>query len=207
MKLQRGATLIVALVLLAVVTLLGAAGIRGTSLEMKMIASARDRAIAFEAAEATLRNVEKNLIDRTPTIEEISTQFTETCSGEGFAGQCFGGSFDITDPYRTCTLFREGETDFTQFWERENNFVSDDQLAKINAAVEGNQNKQIDTQYLVEFMCFTLKERGLKGTIDDKETGDEDLIYMPLYRITAVAEGLGGRATVMAQAMVKVGVE
>ena len=55
---QQGATLIVALVLLAIVTIVGIAGMRGSNLEMKMIASARDRAMAFEAAEAALKIVE-----------------------------------------------------------------------------------------------------------------------------------------------------
>lgn len=218
MKYQRGATLIVALILLAIVTLVGAAGMRGTSLEMKMIASARDRSMAFEAAEATLRQAEAELIASalpsksdegaeigpTLTLQNLTTIYGSTCSTEDNKGKCFKGAIsDPLEPFKSCQLFKNGESDFTPFWKDKNNFAD----ASVNAAVDGSNNKTIATKYLVEFMCFTLKEQGLKGTIDDKETGDEDLIYMPLFRITAFAEGLGKRAKVMAQSMVKVNIE
>lgn len=51
----RGATLIVALVLLIVVTLLGVASLRGVILQEKMAANQYDRSLAFQAAEAALR--------------------------------------------------------------------------------------------------------------------------------------------------------
>lgn len=51
----RGATLIVALVLLIVVTLLGVASLRGVILQEKMAANQYDRNLAFQAAEAALR--------------------------------------------------------------------------------------------------------------------------------------------------------
>lgn len=212
MKNQNGATLIVALVLLAIVTLVGAAGMRGTSLEMKMIASARDRAMAFEAAEATLRKAEADLIASvkpttgedgssvapTLTLQNLTTVYGSSCAT---SGKCFKGVIsDPLEPFKTCQLFKDAETDFSPFWKNKNNFTN----ASINVAGDGNTNKAITTQYLVEFMCFTLKEQGLKGTIDDKEAGDDHLIYMPLFRITAIAKGLGERSEVMTQAMVKV---
>lgn len=55
---QRGATLIVALVLLVVVTLLGVASLRGVLLQERMAANQYDRSLAFQAAEAALRAAE-----------------------------------------------------------------------------------------------------------------------------------------------------
>jgi len=52
---QRGATLIVSLVLLIVVTLLGVAGLRGVILQERMAANQYDRSLAFQTAEAALR--------------------------------------------------------------------------------------------------------------------------------------------------------
>jgi len=52
---QRGAVLIVALVLLLVLTVLGAAGVQNTSMEERMAGNYRDRFSAFQAAEAALR--------------------------------------------------------------------------------------------------------------------------------------------------------
>lgn len=201
---QSGATLIVALVLLVIVTLLGAAGMRGTTLEMKMIASSRDRAMAFEAAESTLKEVEQALIANPPTLESMTTKFTANCTN----GFCFDGEYVATDPYQSCRIYSNGATDLTPFWAREA-FWENTNTHGVNADVKvadgaNDAVRTISTRFMVEFMCFTLKEQGLKGTIDDKESGDDFLIYMPIYRITAIAGGLGGRSEVMTQTMVKV---
>ena len=52
---QRGAVLIVALVLLLVLTILGVAGVQNTTMEERMTGNYRDRFSAFQAAEAALR--------------------------------------------------------------------------------------------------------------------------------------------------------
>ena len=206
---QTGATLIVALVLLVIVSLFGIAGMRGTTLEMKMIASARDRAIAFEAAESTLRKVEKDIIATPPTLTQIKN-FTGQCvSDDVQKGFCFGGNFDSNNPYTTCRIFPEDTTEVVNIWESKTSWT-DGNFAETEVPVsqKGEADaKTIDTKYFVEFMCFTLKESGLQATLDDKENGDGSLIYMPLYRITALAEGPGQRARVMSQSMVKVNVE
>lgn len=51
---QSGAALAIALVLLVVVTLVGLASIRGTTLQEKMAGNQYDRGVAFQAAEAAL---------------------------------------------------------------------------------------------------------------------------------------------------------
>lgn len=58
---QRGAVLIVALVLLLVLTVLGTAGIRDTAMEERMAGNFRDHAAALEAAETALRDGEGRL--------------------------------------------------------------------------------------------------------------------------------------------------
>jgi type IV pilus assembly protein PilX len=58
---QRGATLIVALVLLVLLTMVGVAGMQDTTLQEKMVGNMRDRNLAFQAAEAALRGGEKYL--------------------------------------------------------------------------------------------------------------------------------------------------
>jgi type IV pilus assembly protein PilX len=58
---QRGATLIVALVLLMLLTMIGVAGMQDTTLQEKMVGNMRDRSLAFQAAEAALRGGEKYL--------------------------------------------------------------------------------------------------------------------------------------------------
>lgn len=55
---QRGAALIISLVLLIAVMLLGLSGVRGTSLQVRMGAGLYDRQIAFQAAESAMREAE-----------------------------------------------------------------------------------------------------------------------------------------------------
>ena len=56
---ERGVALVVALVLMVVATLIGLAGIRGTSLQERMSANLYDRSLAFQRAEAALRDAER----------------------------------------------------------------------------------------------------------------------------------------------------
>jgi type IV pilus assembly protein PilX len=56
---QHGAALVVSLMLLLVLTILGITGMYTTTLEEKMAGNMRDREIAFEAAERTLRYAER----------------------------------------------------------------------------------------------------------------------------------------------------
>lgn len=58
---QQGATLIVALIFLVVMTLLGIAAAQNSSLEERMAGNTRSRDLAFQAAEAALDHAQKNL--------------------------------------------------------------------------------------------------------------------------------------------------
>ena len=214
---QQGATLIIALVLLAIVTIVGIAGMRGTNLEMKMIASARDRAIAFEAAESALRGVEQyfqNLAtpakvalpagitkNPLPDLTDVSGVFAVDCSA-GEKGFCFRGLFDESAPY-DCKTYNPATPQLKPIWEDEAIWNSASLTEVVN--VDTNNGKaKINVNYIVEFMCFTLKRADLSVTVDDKNNGPNEQTHEPIYRITALAEGLGGRSRVMAQSIVKI---
>jgi len=62
-KNQTGSALIVSLSILLVLTILGVSAMRTTSLEEKMAGNSRDAQVAFEAAEAALREGEKFIDD------------------------------------------------------------------------------------------------------------------------------------------------
>lgn len=55
---QRGAILIIALLVLLILTVLGVGGMQSTILEERMAGNLRDRNLAFQAAEAALREAE-----------------------------------------------------------------------------------------------------------------------------------------------------
>jgi type IV pilus assembly protein PilX len=69
---QRGVALVVALILLVVITLVGLAAVRGTIVQQKMSANMYDRQIAFQAAEAALRQAQ-NKAQSVPTPVTAAT--------------------------------------------------------------------------------------------------------------------------------------
>jgi len=79
--LQRGATLMVVLVLLLIMTVLGLAILRGTSLDERMSANLRDRSLSFQSAEAALREGE-TLAQNTG----FATPAGNGCNGAGLCG-------------------------------------------------------------------------------------------------------------------------
>lgn len=60
---QRGMALFLALVVLLLITILGISGLQTTTLEERMATNSRDRDLAFQAAEAALRDAERYLQD------------------------------------------------------------------------------------------------------------------------------------------------
>ncbi|PTN38087.1 PilX N-terminal domain-containing pilus assembly protein [Desulfonatronum sp. SC1] len=58
---EQGSTLVLALVILLVLTLIGVAGMNSTSQQEKMAGNLRDKDLAFQAAEAALREAEQFL--------------------------------------------------------------------------------------------------------------------------------------------------
>lgn len=65
---QQGIALIVALIFLAVLTLLGMTIARNSSMEERMAGNTRDRDLAFQAAEAALRDAEADLFTNAPNF-------------------------------------------------------------------------------------------------------------------------------------------
>ncbi|MBF0190702.1 MAG: hypothetical protein HQL99_06065 [Magnetococcales bacterium] len=76
---QRGSVFVIALVLLAILTVLGITGAKNTALEESMVGNTRDRQLAFQAAEAALLAGERLLANGHPP-------FTDSCE-EGFCTQ------------------------------------------------------------------------------------------------------------------------
>ena len=62
-KHQQGSALLVSLIILVVMTLLGLSGMRTSVMEEKMAGNMRDSELAFQAAEAALRDAEKYIKD------------------------------------------------------------------------------------------------------------------------------------------------
>lgn len=70
-KRQHGVALVVVLILLLVMTLLGLASMRGTVLEERMSGNMYDRGLAFQAAEAALREAEILIVSAPPVFPAV----------------------------------------------------------------------------------------------------------------------------------------
>ena len=69
---QTGTALIVSLIFLLIMTLIGITAVRTTTLEEKMAGNMRDRNLAFQAAEAALRDAESALSPDNLTIRPFT---------------------------------------------------------------------------------------------------------------------------------------
>lgn len=58
---QRGAVLVIAMIMLLILTLVGIAGLRDTQLQERMAGGAQDRELALQAAESALREAEESI--------------------------------------------------------------------------------------------------------------------------------------------------
>mgnify|MGYP006172658039 CR=1 FL=1 len=202
---QSGATLIVSLVILAVVTLLGVASMRASNLELRMAASARDRSVAFQAAEAALIKLEKDLIGEPGVAPLYGTpNFLPSCStGECFnsgcpKGLCFTGDFVGAQAYSDCQLAKsDGTTEHPwqnkTFWDTAANHDVID-VANTTGGTAVNSVK-----YMIEFLCYTPVDE----KVDSPSTAIGTSGWVPLFRITTRADGESGRASVMLQSVVQ----
>ncbi|QBQ56272.1 pilus assembly PilX family protein [Nitrosococcus wardiae] len=110
---QQGATLIISLLMLLVLTLIGVTAIQTTTLEEKMAGNMRDQNLAFQAAEAALRTSEDWLGQQITEPIPQSSCSTPPCDLVWQLNALNGGDFlDInwwktsadTRSYRNATL-------------------------------------------------------------------------------------------------------
>jgi type IV pilus assembly protein PilX len=77
---QRGAILVVALIFLLVMTILILASIRGTVMQERMASNLFDRSLAFQAAEAALREGERFVRENAPKPTVAGCDASGNCS-------------------------------------------------------------------------------------------------------------------------------
>lgn len=93
-KNQHGVVLIMALVILFAMTLIGVTSMNTTSLEDRMSSNYRDRQVAFQAAEAALRQGERNVANPSDTAFDQASNYNTSCTG-GTGGLCFCGDKSV----------------------------------------------------------------------------------------------------------------
>ncbi|PCD00818.1 PilX N-terminal domain-containing pilus assembly protein [Halopseudomonas pelagia] len=101
---QKGAALLVALIMLLISTLIGLASIRGTTLNEKMSSNMFDRSIAYQAAESALRMAEAELeanqtLGVDCTFIPPANRFCPSMPANTFSFSDSSGWFDVDSSY------------------------------------------------------------------------------------------------------------
>jgi type IV pilus assembly protein PilX len=204
LKVQQGATLIVSLVILAVITLLGVASMRSSNLELKMAASARDRSVAFQAAESALGSIERSLV----ALNYPVSAFDSNCTGnlcfkaDCSNGQCFIGEFDSTQSRKNCRL-ADPDNLQREAWKTGTHWTTNGKHKVLQGVPKTDEKSpDVTVKYMLEFLCFTPIDNsevmGASGAEVKQQEAD-----VPLYRITVLASGESNRSSVMLQSVYK----
>lgn len=183
---QRGATLIVALLLLLVVTMVGVSSVKTSAVEEKMSGSFRDHQLAFEAAELALLEGEK-------FVENTAFSFasyTAACP----SGLCFVGTWDSANPDADCSL--SGTADDIWLATANSDVWSDNN--KHKSAVVTLQGINQAPKYIIEFLCHAPTSESTVLTPYVNGNGWEAQ-FGTLFRITALGTGGSNDARVMLQ--------
>lgn len=88
---QRGAALVVGLIFLVILTLLGITAMQTTTLEERIAGNSRDRDVAFQADEATLRDGERDIMCKNAAGTGNCTRAVPISGRTGFDQNCTNG--------------------------------------------------------------------------------------------------------------------
>ena len=172
---QRGAVLIVALIFLVVMTMLILASIRGTVMQERMASNLYDRSLAFQAAEAALREGERFVLESAPKPTGTGCDSNGNCS--------------------------KPDPDEIPAWEDEDNWDAAHSAEDSHGHAIEIGDLPVPPQFLVELLAEDMPEVNLcESTAIDPDApcygGPEGL----RYRITA-RSGEAGRAVVILQSV------
>lgn len=175
---QRGAALIIALIFMAVLTMLGLTVVGSTSDEEKIARNFRDMDIAFAATEAAVRDAEIRITGRyaNPATPVSPFDFNSTCS----SGLCDESLPKAADTYDFFGSTAPGSNSMTL-----GGSSSVTQSLTTSPAIQG---VAVKPRYLVESICSAIP--GESATTITCQT---------VYRITAKGKGLSGNTAVVLQ--------
>ncbi len=189
---ERGAALIVALLLLTIVSLLATSAWQIGMQEERIVGHQRDRSIAFEAAEAALRDAESDVLNVCASGGTGCTVRSDYINGEtGFGDSGAEGSCSQEG---LCLPVREQRPDFTSS-AAVNALRSTVAPRSVqygtytrttaNRNLRGPDGNPLPRQprYVIEAMCYFGGGQGMTGTFVAS-------CPAPIYRITAIGWGL-----------------
>lgn len=172
---QKGAVLIVSLVLLIIMTLLGLSGMNNTIIEERMAGNMRNHTLAFQAAESALRAGEE-FIDGWDLPFPIGDATGSTTGGNQGVYKLDSSSLDL-DGSNTTEWWAE-----TGFWSSSGTVYASNRL-EFNAAGDD----------LATLPRYVLEKAGggyVGGCLDD----NPGCVYAHYYQVTTRGTGAAGQA-------------
>lgn len=184
---QRGVVLIVALIMLVVITLLGISSIRTVLQEERMAGNTLDRSLAFQAAEAALRDGEAAALAQSK-LSPVNSGFPGSESNRGLytdttSGTCPAGYFSDKTTYCNVNgLCKQPDRDCSPRWES-NAFTDVWKTSPTSLTSTASTAK-----YFVEY---------LGGSYPCDPTKPTEFLACGRYRITARSAGTDRAAVIL----------
>lgn len=174
---QQGISLLVVLLLLVVMSILGIAVLRSSSMQERMSANLRDRNDAFQAAEAGLRVAQQTVVAGTfNAMWNGSSDFTTlrdplTCAGNGYCDRTLPGDTEAASIPQPSALA----------WKRVDN----------GGATTANNGDYARYSYLVEYLGKAKGESAEVQGVCNTTSAPRYLCERPMFRITSYGRGRG----------------
>ncbi len=158
---QRGAVLLVALIMLLLLTVLGAAAMRDTNLQERMAGNMRDQSLAFQAAEAALRFAEQEVkADYDNLISDTNYPINNQIGGTivppkvvTFTG--FTGEVASKPTYTVTRLPHPGQLDMQNM---------------VNPTTAGGDSLAAGESLILDFVLVRIEATGTGASPDSKVT-------------------------------------
>ena len=194
---ERGAVLIVALLFLVMLTMLGITAMTGTTMEERMAGNARDNSVAFQAAEAALRDARRDLgswpePDR-PHLRNLPTGWALNVANFGVNfgnGTC--NNAGATQGLCLPAVYTGGENAQLPAVPAGHSFTGAPSVTygQFTGAPQ-IQGVSQQPRYLIELFCLVRHDEGLSGAP-----------HCNFFRITAVGYGASPNTTVTLQEII-----
>ncbi|WP_120996767.1 pilus assembly PilX family protein [Stutzerimonas urumqiensis] len=152
---QRGAVLLVALVMLLLLTIIGIAAMRDTNLQEKMAGNMRDHSLAFQAAEAGLRFAEQEIKDDYDTLINDATYPINDETPDVVTFTAFTGDVAAKPTYTVTRLPHPGPLDMQDM---------------INPETAGGGSLAAGESLIFDFVLVRIESTGTGMSADSKVT-------------------------------------
>lgn len=152
---QQGAVLLVALIMLLLLTILGAAAMRDTNLQERMAGNMRDHNLAFQAAEAALRFAEQEVKTSYANLVNDSLYPIDDESPNVVTFSDFGGSVYRAPTYTVTRLPHPGQINMQNM---------------VNPATAGGDSLAAGESLILDFVLVRIEATGTGASPDSKVT-------------------------------------